>query len=409
MSGRFDEAELLGLIEDDLDEQRAAVLRDQLEHDPQMKALVERLRRDRQVLRSIPQPELPHDFAASLEPLVARSVLTEPPLGEYRRQMARHRGRGWGRGRRWVPLAAAASVAVLVLGGVWAAVTGVLSSGRDGLDRTFAAAEREAPAMGMELEASLADAGTELEPAKDAAWPPPGSTIHHRRPQPVSVAEGLAAARPVGAPAEPAGRTVVADFVLVIFNDDPQGSEQIVARVVAGLGQQTAMVRNFSYEEAQRLEEEWNLARGRSPERRETTAADASSSSDRDARRDLLIQRAREQARVRRDRRVGTTEESGQLHGRPEAAPSFELQLELSSRGATHTVAVPVSKLNELLARLGAELDQATVFSRLPLEKAPEDGSAAWMSAGDVRDLLLPLTKQHPDAIVLLPVAIRPR
>lgn len=409
MSGRFDEAELLGLIEDDLDEQRAAVLRDQLEHDPEMKALVERLRRDRQVLRSIPQPELPHDFAASLEPLVARSVLTEPPLGEYRRQMARARGRGWGRGRRWVPLAAAASVAVLVLGGVWAAVTGVLSSGRDGLDRTFAAAEREAPAMGMELEASLADAGTELEPAKDAAWPPPGSTIHHRRPQPVSVAEGLAAARPVGAPAEPAGRTVVADFVLVIFNDDPEGSEQIVARVVAGLGQQTAMVRNFSYEEAQRLEEEWQLARGRSPERRETTAADASSSSDRDARRDLLIQRAREQARVRRDRRVGTTEESGQLHGRPEAAPSFELQLELSSRGATHTVAVPVSKLNELLARLGAELDQATVFSRLPLEKAPEDGSAAWMSAGDVRDLLLPLTKQHPDAIVLLPVAIRPR
>ena len=68
-----------------------------------------------------------------------------------------------------------------------------------------------------------------------------------------------------------------------------------------------------------------------------------------------------------------------------------------------------VSQLNELLARLGAELDQATVFSKLPLEKAPEDGSSAWTSAGEVRDLLLPLTKQHPDAIVLLPVAIRKR
>ncbi len=404
MSRRFDEAELLGLIEDDLDEQRAAVLRDQLEHDPEMKALVERLRHDRQVLRSIPQPKLPHDFAAGLEPLVARSVLTEAPLGEYRRQMARRRGRG----RRWVPLAAAASVAVVVLGGVWVAVTSVLSSGRDGLDRTAAAAEREMPAMGMELEAILADAGTELEPAEDAAWPPPGSTIHHRQPQPVSVAELLAAARPVGAPTEPAGRTVVADFVLVIFNDDPKVGEQIVARVLAGLPQPSAMVRNFSYEEAQRLEEEWHLARAQSPERPEATALDASSSSDRNAWRDLLIQRAREQARVRRDRRVDKTEGSGQLHGRPEAAPSFEVQLQLSSHGATHTVAVPVSKLNELLARLSAELDQATVFSRLPLEKAPEDGSAAWMSAGDVRDLLLPLTKQHPDAIVLLPVAIRP-
>ena len=70
----------------------------------------------------------------------------------------------------------------------------------------------------------------------------------------------LAAARPAGAPTEPAGRTVVADFALVIFNDDPKGGEQIVAQVLAGLGQQTAMVRNFSYEEAQRLEKEWHLA-----------------------------------------------------------------------------------------------------------------------------------------------------
>ncbi|MHC4106493.1 MAG: anti-sigma factor family protein, partial [Planctomycetota bacterium] len=217
MPKRFDEAELLALIEDGLDEHRAAALRDQLEHDPEMKALVERLRRDRQALRSIPQPQLPHDFAADLEPLVVRSMLTEPPLGEYRRQMARR-----GRGRRWVPLAAAASVAVVVLGGVWAAVTGVLSSGREGLDHTFAAAQREAPAMGMELEANLADADSELEPAEDPAWPPPGSTIHHRQPQPVSVAELLAAARPADAPVGSAGRTVVADFALVIFNDDPR-------------------------------------------------------------------------------------------------------------------------------------------------------------------------------------------
>jgi hypothetical protein len=405
MPKRFDEAELLALIEDDLDEQRAAALRDQLEHDPEMKALIERLRRDRQTLRSIPEPQLPHDFAADLEPLVVRSMLTEPPLGEYRRQMARRRGRG----RRWVPLAAAASVAVVILGGVWAAVTSVLSSGRDGLDHTFAAAQREAPAMGMELEANLADADRELEPAEDAAWPPPGSTIHHRQPQPVSVAELLAAARPADAPVASAGRTVVADFALVIFNDDPKVGEQIVATVLASLPKQSAMVRNFSYEEAQRLEEEWHLARAQSPERPEATTADASSASDRDAWRDLLIERAREQARARRDRRVDKTDESGQLHGPPEAAPSFEVQLELSSRGATHTVAVPVSQLNELLARLGAELDQATVFWKLPLEKAPEDGSAIWTSAGDARELLLPLTKRHPDAIVLLPVTIRPR
>ena len=55
----FPEADLLALIEGDLAPKQAARLRQQLAGDPQMAALVERLREDREMLRTMAEPPLP--------------------------------------------------------------------------------------------------------------------------------------------------------------------------------------------------------------------------------------------------------------------------------------------------------------------------------------------------------------
>ncbi|MHC5008663.1 MAG: anti-sigma factor family protein, partial [Planctomycetota bacterium] len=85
MTQRFDEAELLALIEDTLDPTDAQRLRQRLASEPEAVALIDRMREDRELLRSIPEPEVPGGLLAELEPILARPMLM-PDLPARRRR-----------------------------------------------------------------------------------------------------------------------------------------------------------------------------------------------------------------------------------------------------------------------------------------------------------------------------------
>ena len=89
----FDEADLLALVEDELDPKREARLRRRLADHPEALAVIERLRGDRDVLRTSPEPDLPTDLLTELEPMMARPMLMPEPT-DWRRRYRRRRPRG---------------------------------------------------------------------------------------------------------------------------------------------------------------------------------------------------------------------------------------------------------------------------------------------------------------------------
>ena len=432
MPERFDEADLLALIEDELDPERAAALRLRLlEADPQTRALVEGLRRDREVLRSTPEPGLPRDFLADLEPLLARRMLTEVPVGEFRRRHARRQR------PRSTTLAAAAMLAFAVLGGVWALSTGLLGPKSTPGDNLIAFGDPEAAPQTSTTADRPSRRKTDRlagEPGEPDPLAPTRGTIHHHKPLD-ALAEAfapLAAAdrddnqrrAVLDAPAPSAQGPIVAGFALLVLSDDEELAEQTVQKVVADLGDRTALVRNFSYEEAERLEQQWLIASARARRRAQPTEAatmksvrsEMAKALDKNAHRyERLADLARQQFRERRNRDwADETKLSEQLHGPAEAAPSLEQQLELSRRGATHTIAIRVSQLNKLLAGITLESGQATALRMLP---GPDDEllkasraltDLAWEELRKVRQLVSRLAEDDADRILFLPVVIRP-
>ncbi|MCZ6811702.1 MAG: hypothetical protein O7D97_06815, partial [Planctomycetota bacterium] len=58
---------------------------------------------------------------------------------------------------------------------------------------------------------------------------------------------------------------LAADFALVLEAGDLTSAQETLQQLVTELGPRAALVRNFSYEEARRLEQEWLLSRVRRP------------------------------------------------------------------------------------------------------------------------------------------------
>ena len=179
MLDKFDEADLLAFIEDELHPDRAAQVHRRLAGDPKMLAFVERLQDDRQLLQSMDEPVVPADLMAELEPMMARPMLMPEP-GEWRR---RYRKR-----RPWKRYAAvAAVVALTLLAGVWATTSGLIGFGRPA-GSTPAVTDG---ALRIEPDVALAEA-TGADP-----WPPAETVIHHHAPgagDTVAAAESLVTA-----------------------------------------------------------------------------------------------------------------------------------------------------------------------------------------------------------------------
>ena len=253
MPQRFDEAELLALIEDQLDPRDAQCLRRRLASEPEVMALIDRMRQDRALLRSIPEPEVPGGLLAELEPILARPMLM-PDLPVRRRR------------RRPLWSAVAAAVVLVSLGGFWAVlISNVGPKGSSPVEVAGAAGEpvQEPPPGPSPVEPPSA-----LAKASRGPWPPSGSVIHHHAPLIDVPGRAIVAAQrgaiaSAARPGKPA--LVAADFMLVVRVHDEAEARQTLQRIVSDLGAETALVRNFTYGEADDIEALRRLTGGAQP------------------------------------------------------------------------------------------------------------------------------------------------
>ncbi len=425
MFENLDEAQLLALVEGELDSQEAESLRQRLAGDPEALAVIERMIDDRALLRCSEVPDLPRDILAELEPLMARPMLVGPSPADLRRRYRRPQ-------RRWRRYAMAAAVVALgILAGVWATINGVFSTGVQPGVRPPMHAEsstnaqlprdlRPRPEMDKLVLAGDDNRGTRPPPsAAIALAKPPSSTIGDAPSIRIPVGgEGPMEPSKTGDNAGPAADEILlaADFALVLEAGDLTSAQETLQQLVTELGPRAALVRNFSYEEARRLEQEWLLSRVRRPD---TDPAEITASVDgrNDAiarRRNLreLADRARRQLVVRqRHRRDTDAPLSEQLYGPKELAPSLEQQLEFSDRGAAYTISVPASQLSRVLARLQVDQRHSTFLQMLrnvdrKSSGEPGESPLHWLS--DYPHVLAAARRlqDRREGVILLPVVI---
>jgi hypothetical protein len=404
MFENYDETDLLALIEDELDEAAANDLRARLAAEPRLLAMIERMRADRARLQADDDPVLPGDLLVALEPMLARPMLM-PDLSALRRK----------RSRRPRVLAAAAAVVVIGGAGVWATIVTVVARSAPATSDRLAGGEAASTPSGAEPSPALT-----LTRADDEPWPPQDTVIHHRAP---AIGPAIRHMDRDAGESEPALASrdpvlVAADFMLVVRSRDATGVEEILQRVLSDLGTDAAFVRNFSYDEADELEETLRLAEGRrtAPDTAdigETVAGGAGNQGGLDNRR-------RERGRRMLPRRGAPAEAklspSTVLWGAPRLAPSFERQLDFSEWGAEYTICVPAARLAQVLARLELTEGQATVLQVQAGE--PDTVEDAEASSDEARWLWeYPLVRQASEAlrregrnaVILLPVVVEER
>jgi hypothetical protein len=457
MLHRFTEHELLDLIEGQADSAEAQELRRRLAADPRAQSVVERMKSDRGVLRSLEEPECPMDFLLKIEPLLVRPMLMDAadsvaPLpgamanaGQLRREH-RHRTRRI----VWSRLALAAVVTMALIAGIWAAVTGLVFTGRGGDSPSLVAiSELEPIPSGSISTESSAPVGARALPT---------GTFHHYRPDPDTVDQILAKSGAGGndsaeensdARPSPSGDAfLAAEFALVLETPDAARAQAAVQEVVSNLGDQAAMVRNFSFARAQLLEDEWRAANGlprehqREPRRAAVHPAPGSdlraqwrTPDELKALADRVRQRLKKSAPATgsvdltadvpandlADDSLDENEGDDQIVGSPTLAPTLEQQLDFSSRGAIYTVAVPAAKVIELVEQLTIAQGQNTALRMLPAREKPSDETPAtsetpdawhpimvWLQEGPlVRDAIRRLEGQGGNVIVHVPVIVR--
>ncbi|MCP3903303.1 MAG: hypothetical protein GY715_06675 [Planctomycetes bacterium] len=432
MFERFKETELLAYVEGELSDGKRRSVEKRLARDPEVAALVEAMRADRQQLQGVVAPALPMDFVAALEPQLARSMLIDGGSatggsarasrqpGAYRRKHRRtHRAAH--RRHRLTRFAVVAVVLVALFAGVWAVLTLVPLGGGGGAGERMADNELTPPAIASARGSrdSAAEGGSDA-PASDALGA--DEVIHHRLPLPAPTVVQQA---PAGVSPEPI--TVEAGFALVIHADDTAevaDIERVMTRVLTAMSTDetaipqantdtVALVRNFTHDEASQLLAMWSAGTDAPTAPLAVSGMDLTRTTRLD---EIDLPRWRE--RLQRERE--TTSE--QILGPREIAPGWEEQFDLSARGATHTVVVPEEQLAEFLRRLRLAEGQRTFLRELP---AVGESAAADVPADDetmrrwvresrlVRDFIARLDeitgREGRETSVLLPVVIETR
>lgn len=388
----YDQDELLGYIEDALPAEQAGALRKRLEADGPVGELIEAMRGDRARLVAEPEPHLPVDFAAQLESLLVRPMLMEMPTeaGQYRPGRERRMHRRQRRMRAARRLSVAAGVGLVAVGVVWGAYVNFAVPGgqqRAGLDSGERGVEDE---IGGEVEEwGVGDGGPRA--------------IHHYPQLPGGdfvvdvgvVAEGEQVA--VG------GEAVAAAFLLVIRGDDADGAERLLTEVVSQVSGPSALVQNFSFEEARKLEEARLL-----DEPGQRGADERMASRDRSVGGGEGLAEPGELAQEQRIWRGSgaSVEGSQQLHGERELAATYEQQLAFAARGATHTVTIRLRELQGLLAGLARERGQVTWLQLLPGEDGEVGVAASFVDREAVNRAIEGLRARGEDVLVHLPVRV---
>ncbi|MHC4217543.1 MAG: hypothetical protein ACYSU7_03715 [Planctomycetota bacterium] len=397
MFKRFDESDLLALIEDELDPRQAARLRRRLATEPDALAQIERMREDRQLLRSAPEPRLPDGLISELEPILARPMLM-PDTSTRRRR------------RPWVA-AVAAAVVLVVFGGLWA--TQLVTLRPSNPQPSIEIAEAETDALHATSSATVSIPTPSPVAVADETWPPAGMVVHHHGPLPGITARTTAPGETGAAIAARGGAPplVPADFVLVVRAEDPSQAEQMLQRVLGDLDFEAALVRNFSYREADELEEARRLADGGRPGPSADDASDpvagafGGAPAPRRRSGQPAPSRPRPQPQDRPETRLSSAE---LLVGPEELAPSFERQIDFSDRGAEYTLSVPANRMMQVLTRLQlGERHQAALRREAADSDAAMTDEMRWLRDWPlVMQAAAALGDHGADAIILLPVVV---
>lgn len=412
MHNRADHLELLSLIEDELDVATAAQMRKRLASEPRVLEAIERMRQDRTTLRGLGEVQVPTAVLDQLELLLARPMLVEPletagnasgsgeafaTPGQFRRQYRRQALR-----IRWRRLAIAAALLIAALAGVWAAVNGLLPKPNPARDPMIARNEQPAVASPSP---SIVQA--------DEDWLK-GGTLHHAAPQARRAPSLAASTTPKPAPADDVAgaQTLVAEFAIVVHAGDVQQVESTLASIAQAMERPVALVRNFSFAEATRIAEEARVARGAA--RREAQPPPVvASGSGRSPRLDPPFKSLAEAVRRQISDRSSASpqgDRSGRLSGPQDIAPSLEQQLDFSSRGATHSVAVPVRHLKTFLEQVAMSAGQSTSLRLMPQRDhaLTSDALSAWVNErAKLQQSFDRVLRASPDAVVLIPVIVQ--
>ncbi|MHC4427017.1 MAG: anti-sigma factor [Planctomycetota bacterium] len=390
MFEEFDEAELLALVEGELDPARARALEAELrDADPRALEAIERMRADRKVLTALEPPEVPGDLLTELEPLIARPMLMAPP-GQVRRRYRRQQR------RRLLPLAAA--VAVTFVAGIWATVWFV--SGLDA-DRTVSgdvasggpASEPFDVATGDRVPVQPLDVGDKAVPG-----PPVSIVVPDREPTTVARKEARDSA-PMAATGS--GGVETARFQLVLRGVDAAAVERLLTRALGTVDSEHALVRNLTMAEAQTLTEDWQRERVAAASDAPAARADGSGRKPLD----LRVQPLNERPLALPAADDPDAPVAEQLVGPRKLAPSFDQQLEFSTSGCAYTIAVRLADLDGVLAHLQLVEGRKSTLQSLD---GGQEGGAGWMDDyAKVRSDLMRLRAAGGDVIVHVPVRVQ--
>ncbi len=418
MLDQFDESDLLALIEDELGPEEAEALSKRLSRDPRALEVIQSMRRDRELLRSLDEPALPVDLLAELEPRLARSMLIAPTGDDLRRRQRRER-------RRYGPMAAAAGIGLVLIVGGWFIVSGLLSSTDSAPTDLFTMATDPAVVDPIDSDVWRTPRSPVADQSGNGPVPAPGSSIHHRGPLDLPSTSAFVDANddteaPTRSPTQ-SGATglLAADFAIVLRSADAEDVERSLQNVAMRLGDQSAVVRNFDFDEAQRLAAQWlqtvraQVGPGEIEARFDATVPgeiDPEVKSLSDPK--LVAIWATKQLEVSGQRRGSATQKfSEQLHGSRALAPSLAQQLEYAQRGAAYTIAIPASQLRGVLAQMQMSEAQRTTLRMLTLDDAERSEQVAdavrLVNYAQAREAADRLIAQSPEAVILLPVVIQ--
>ena len=417
MLDQFDESDLLALVEDELGPQEAEALSKRLSQNPHALEVIQSMRRDRELLQSLGEPPLPVDLLAELEPRLARPMLIAPTGEDLRRRQRRER-------RRYGPLAAAGIGLVLFVGG-WFVVSGLFSSTNSEPTDQLALATNPGDEIPVGGDAWRSPRPRVADQSGNGPVPAPGSSIHHRGPLDLPGTSSFVDANDdTEAPLRSPDRSVAtgllaADFAIVLRSADAEDVERSLRNVAMQFGSESAVVRNFSFDEAQRLAAQWlqtvraQVGSGEAEPRFDVTAPgeidpDVKSLSDPKV---VAIWAQSQLAATGQRRGPGTQQLGEQLHGTRSLAPSLAQQLDYAQRGAAYTITIPASQLRGVLAQMQMSEAQTTTLRMLTLDnddRSVQSADAARLvNFAQAREAADRLIQQSPEAVILLPVVVQ--
>jgi hypothetical protein len=343
-------------------------------------------------------------------------LMEDTAPGSFRRRFHERERR-----RRLARVALAAAFVLVLGGGLLAAIVTLARSDRSAPDErlveSMAPVESLASAAGVTAEENSAPTSAPASPIE--------GPVHHHVP-PLTHLAIRDAASVTGSPPRrargeaPPEEPYVLPFALVVAGGDVAALETSLTEVVRRDEAHRALVQNLTFDEARQIEQTFLASAARRPTGGAVRAPllsgvgderpEPSASGDARAYWDRVERHV--QAMMVTERSGGTIPRAAtrRLAGPASLAASYAAQLQLSERGATHTLTVPLAELGALLADVHALDGVRTSLALLPEKRTEAAGTEAvsdWaFQHAQVRAVLSALQAERPGATVLLPLVI---